>query len=199
MRIIIAFAMVLFALVSHAQVTNGTITSQTGLVLATSGQKFNIPKGVQSFGIDTKFKLWGLNEVVLVVNGQTFIVPAPKHVYKAFKDHGNFRVSAQELGANFGMVAKKTSVAVKKENKKDNPGCTFCGYCYSISATNGQLEYGYSAMCSGTREIIAEVTSFRSVYQIDFTDRSGKVVGTFQSAPIMTKTSKEVKEIRTCM
>lgn len=199
MRIIIALAMVLFALVSHAEVTKGTINSANGLVLATSSQKFNIPKGVQSFGIDTKFKLWGLNEVVLVVNGQTFVVPAPKHVYESFKNHGNFRVSAQELGANFGMVAKNTSVAIKKENKKDNPSCTYCGYCYSLSISSGQLEYGYSTLCNGTREVMTEVTSFKTLYQIEFTDKSGKVVGTFQSAPIMTESKKEGKELRTCM
>lgn len=199
MRIIIALAMVLFALVSHAQVTKGNMSTPTGLTLATSGQKFGIPKGNSSFGIDTKFNLFGLNDVVLVVNGQTFLVPAPKHVYNAFKNHGNFKVSAQELGANFGMIARNTSVAIKKENKKDNPACTFCGYCFGINANNGQMEYGYNASCSGTREILAEVTSFRTVYQIEFTDRSGKVVGTFLSSPTVTTSSKEVKEIRTCM
>lgn len=195
MKIILFMVVALFTLVSYADVTPGSVSSGNGFMLGGSW----IGKGTHSLGIDTKYNLFSQNDVIFVMNNKTISVPVPTYIYKTFKEHGSFNVSAGQLKSDIGMIAKNSSTVIKKVQTKETDACTYCGYCHSINMSTGQLEYGYSTMCTGTREYLSETTYLNTNYSINFTDKSGKVVGTYSSKPIPTKSTRELKELRGCL
>lgn len=199
MKAILLAVLFLFTLVAHAQLAEGTLSSQTGFVLNTKNDSIHFAKGERPFAIDTNYNLFGQSDVIFVINNHTISVPVPSSVYKNFKNHENFNVTAQQLKLNFGMKAKRNAVFFKKKTQEEVVSCTFCGYCFGINANNGQSEYSYQPSCPGTREILSETSFYNTVYQIDFTDKNGKVIGTYQSKPIVDKKTKEIKELRSCL